>query len=337
MENSMLYFVHCMSPVHIGAGQGTGLIDMPMLREKTTEWPYMPGSSIKGVHRRYFESGKSKISEEWVEEKVKEWVNHAFGQEEKNNEKQKETVEKSGSVAVDKGNSENAKSSQATAGALVMSDARLLAFPVASLHGTFAYVTCPLAIQRMQRDVLAIGSDMPKLVWDHLLDKLTDNVIVTDANSKIADHNMLVTIDEFNSKAEPDESFREWAEWLAEQAFLKKDPISQTMLTKRLVLVADEVFQYFVTICSEVVTRIGIDRNTGTVKDGALWTEEYLPVESLLYGVVWKDYFSRSAKGIASDQVLEPFLKDQIYLQIGGNATVGKGRIRCSYAGGETE
>ncbi|MFU1798621.1 type III-B CRISPR module RAMP protein Cmr4 [Paenibacillus azoreducens] len=336
MENSMLYFVHCMSPVHIGAGQGTGVIDLPMLREKTTEWPYIPGSSIKGVHRRYFESGKSKVS--------KEWVNYVFGQEEQSKEEKndgklnmEDTEGKPGSVAVNKGNNENAKASQATAGALVMSDARLLAFPVASLHGTFAYVTCPLAIQRLQRDVSAIGCNMPELDWGNMLVQLADNVIVTSAESKIADDNMLVNIDEFHSKAEPDKSFREWAEWLAEQVFLKKDPTSQNMLTERLVLVSDEVFQYFVTICSEVVPRIRIDRDTGTVKDGALWTEEYLPVESLLYGVIWKDYFSRSMKEITPDQVLEPFLKGQIYLQIGGNATVGKGRIRCSYAGGGKE
>lgn len=43
------------------------------------------------------------------------------------------------------------------AGALVFSDSRLFAFPVASFYGTFAYVTCPLAVRRLARDLAAAG------------------------------------------------------------------------------------------------------------------------------------------------------------------------------------
>lgn len=45
------YLLHALSPFHAGTGQGVGLIDLPIARERTTEHPIVPGSSIKGVLR----------------------------------------------------------------------------------------------------------------------------------------------------------------------------------------------------------------------------------------------------------------------------------------------
>lgn len=70
MSNSKLYFVHCLTPVHIGSGQGVGLVDMPIMRERITEWPLLPGTSVKGVKREHFRQTK---------DKEMQWVNAAFG------------------------------------------------------------------------------------------------------------------------------------------------------------------------------------------------------------------------------------------------------------------
>lgn len=45
------YLIHALSPLHAGTGQGVGLIEMPIARERTTEHPIVPGSSVKGVLR----------------------------------------------------------------------------------------------------------------------------------------------------------------------------------------------------------------------------------------------------------------------------------------------
>lgn len=45
------YLLHALSPLHAGTGQGVGLIDLPIARERTTEHPIVPGSSLKGVLR----------------------------------------------------------------------------------------------------------------------------------------------------------------------------------------------------------------------------------------------------------------------------------------------
>ncbi|MCS6884030.1 MAG: type III-B CRISPR module RAMP protein Cmr4 [Acidobacteriota bacterium] len=38
-------------PLHAGTGQGIGVIDLPIARERSTNLPYLPGSSLKGVLR----------------------------------------------------------------------------------------------------------------------------------------------------------------------------------------------------------------------------------------------------------------------------------------------
>lgn len=50
MEAKLL-FTHALSPLHAGTGQGVGVIDLPIAREKATNLPYLPGSSLKGVLR----------------------------------------------------------------------------------------------------------------------------------------------------------------------------------------------------------------------------------------------------------------------------------------------
>ncbi|KAB2965023.1 MAG: type III-B CRISPR module RAMP protein Cmr4 [Thermoanaerobaculia bacterium] len=45
------YLLHALSALHAGTGQGVGPIDLPIARERTTDHPIVPGSSIKGVLR----------------------------------------------------------------------------------------------------------------------------------------------------------------------------------------------------------------------------------------------------------------------------------------------
>jgi CRISPR-associated protein Cmr4 len=41
-------FVHALTSLHAGTGQGVGAIDLPIARERATDLPLVPGSSIKG-------------------------------------------------------------------------------------------------------------------------------------------------------------------------------------------------------------------------------------------------------------------------------------------------
>jgi CRISPR-associated protein Cmr4 len=54
---SSFYYLHALSALHVGSGQGAGVIDLPIVREKATHLPYVPGSSLKGVLREELRPG----------------------------------------------------------------------------------------------------------------------------------------------------------------------------------------------------------------------------------------------------------------------------------------
>ena len=104
------------TPLHVGAGSSVGAVDQPVIRERHTRFPVIPGSAIKGVLRDYAK-GQSIANIETL-----------FGHEPTD------------------------KDDKAYAGAIGFGEARLLAFPLRSAKGSFALATCPLALARFARD-----------------------------------------------------------------------------------------------------------------------------------------------------------------------------------------
>src|SRR5260370_29608945 len=46
--------VHALTSLHAGRGQGVGVIDLPIARERATDLPLVPGSSLKGCLREKY-------------------------------------------------------------------------------------------------------------------------------------------------------------------------------------------------------------------------------------------------------------------------------------------
>ncbi|MCV6602708.1 MAG: type III-B CRISPR module RAMP protein Cmr4, partial [Cohaesibacter sp.] len=113
--------------IHSGIGQSTGALDLPVSRERTTHYPFIPGSGVKGAFRVW-------ASEERVG--LKERSDRLFGP--------------SGQSKIDEGG-------DAGAGTLLLSDARLLLLPVRSLSEAFKWVTCPAILNRFARDCARAG------------------------------------------------------------------------------------------------------------------------------------------------------------------------------------
>jgi CRISPR-associated protein Cmr4 len=123
--NARLLFVHVLSPLHAGTGQGVGVIDLPIAREKATGLPYLPGSSLKGTLR-------DACTDDVMKKKV-------FGPD--------------------------TDSASDYAGSVQFSDQRLLLLPIRSLKGTFAWVTSPYILCRLLRDAESVmGSGVPSEV-----------------------------------------------------------------------------------------------------------------------------------------------------------------------------
>lgn len=310
MNNTHLYFLHALSPLHAGTGQGTGVIDLPIAREKATGIPYLAGSSIKGVLRDksmpWVEKGKK---EEEIDPQVKHKRNVTFALFGPPTERADEQ-----------------------AGSLQLGDARLLLFPVRSLRGTFAWVSSPYILSRFVRDITSGGiystEQLPAI--PHLAKR--DAIWVADPGFKVKDD--VVVLEDLDLKYHDNEQAKHFYDWLYEHVF-QGQPEQQELLKQHFAIVHDDVMNFLLRNSTEIVARIRLDTETKTVAQGALWYEEALPAESLLYGVMT---LSPTKKALELQGVdLTAWLKDlaQGVMQFGGKATVGRGLCRFSLVGGK--
>jgi len=97
-------------------------------------------------------------------------------------------------------------------------------------------------------------------------------VLNTKDNKNLINNNKLL-LEEFVFEAEESEELKKFVELVG--TFVGEEN------KRRIVCVNDTDFKDFVSNYTEVQTHIKIDLNTGTVKEGALWTEEYVPAESV--------------------------------------------------------
>lgn len=288
MTTARLYFVHALSPLHAGTGQGIGAIDLPIAREKATNVPYLPGSSVKGVLR-------DRCSQD---EKLKDDVKAVFGPD------------------TDK--------AEEHAGSLVFGDARLLLLAVRSLAGTFAWVTSPYLLRRLVRDAAGAVSDAPPTVP---VPEMTDASVqcLVAAGAKIASGNV-VYLEDLDLPHTTSNDATAWAAWLGKRLW-PSDPTWQTMLQERLCIVPDDLMNFLASTATETIARIRMESKTKTVAEGALWYEEALPAESVLVGLavatptkvvnLTPDEVFTTLAALTANAV-----------QLGGKATVGRGLCR---------
>jgi CRISPR-associated protein Cmr4 len=286
MPEAMLMFVHALTSLHPGSGTALGVVDLPIQRERHTNWPTIAGTSLKGVLRA--EAKPQMDRDTWLA---------VFGPETAN--------------AADH------------AGAISFTDARLLAFPVRSLKGVFAWVTCPAALDRLRRDLglapLRPPSDTPAP---------SQNTAIVARNTPLRQGNGLV-LEEFAFEAQ--EGAEPIAGWIAEHAV--DDAGTRQRFTERLVIVDDDAFGHFAQHATEVTARIALNYETKTVKDKALFYEEFLPPETLLYSLVLAERSRSKSKNMSAPDVLAALAELGLRtVQIGAGETVGKGLCALRFA-----
>lgn len=205
---------------------------------------------------------------------------------------------------------------QPEGGDWVFTDLRILCLPVRSFYGTFAYVTCPLVLRRFKQMMRVLGgnelfSEVPKV----------EDTQVLVASDKTLSRGNKVYFEELDLEAKSDEQTRQVAKELAQKLFGDNAEESQAFV-ERFAIVPDQVFDYLSETATEVAARVRLDDETKTVAGGALWYEELVPAESVFYG------FVVHAKQVQDAQVSFDQLKVDDYLQIGGDATIGRGLCR---------
>lgn len=266
------FLLHALSPLHAGTGLSVDVIDLPIARQRATGIPFVPGPSIKGVLREAHRG--QDVDDKWFA---------VFGPVTAN--------------------------ASDHAGAIVIGDALLLALPVRSFKGTFAWVTSPLLLELARRDLggtLSIPSVGSALA------------LVGDAS--ICVHRGVLLLEDLDLPATIEGSVTAWAAWLGGLLYPGKN-----LIERRLAVVDDETMTFLWETRTQLDARVSID-DSGTVKDGALWLEESLPAESLLVGMAAAEP-SRSRFALTDAQVLAHVIRDRS-IQVGGKASVGRGRCR---------
>src|SRR5207237_713332 len=81
---------------------------------------------------------------------------------------------------------------------LSVTDARILAFPVRSLRGVFAWVTCPAVLLRLTRDLGLAGLDRGPLAVGDVVD--TDALCAADSPLRVDGNKLVLEEFEFTCK-----------------------------------------------------------------------------------------------------------------------------------------
>jgi len=246
--------------IHSGSGRNEGAIDLPVVREPATDFPYIPGSGLKGALRDYAETHEMP------------GIDQSFG---------KEGAEQ--------------------AGGILISDARLLLLPVRSLSGSYKWLTCPLLLERLRRDmerVVINNSAVPtfSVPKGKYLGSGSDTLYLEERifmRENGLPEGLINTI---------------------KPLILHSD--TQNRITNQLIVVHDDDFTWFARYALSVQARNVLDENK-TSKN--LWYEESLPPDTVMYTILGE---RTQESGLNR---LKETVRESPFLQTGGNETVGMG------------
>ena len=293
--HTQIFHLQNLSALHVGTGQGVGVVDLPIARSKSTNLPLVPGSAIKGVLRDEL------ASQEFLQ---KSDVQTLFGPD--------------------------SSMEDAHAGAIAFGDANLLLLPIRSFAGTVAYATCPFILRQYKRDNQAQTSNLqiPQLGGSDD-DKVSARV--TDNSELMVGNTGNIALEDLDIQAYDNDTTQRWAEAITEFLYpeTSKDYEEwRTQVAKRFVILPDDIFSFLADTATEVRTRIRIDRKTRTVQQGALWTEENLPADSVFWGVLGVSASRKKQDNRSAQDLADLLPNHEVKIQIGGKHTVGRGFCR---------
>lgn len=328
MAKYNLMLMSAITPLHNGAGEGLGMVDNPIIRERTTFFPYIQSTSIKGVLRDCFGEDTDPV------------VQALFG------------------PPPPKGDSHS--------GAVNFSDAQLFAFPIRSLKGGFVWATTPLILFRLWRCIEIMGkhANFPKLKG--LLGGIDASfnagervkICPSGKTALLIGHanNQLLVLEEFPKITDDSSPLEEFAKEISTKFFISASSFLKNEFEKKLVLLPQNSFAYFASNATEITPNIKIG-DKGTTEKGSLRYSEFLPAETLLYSMVTFNKPKQPAGDPESDELLTKMKNIKVSqnhtelsfnngedwvkalfeskkpdaIQIGGDETTGKGLVTLSF------
>jgi CRISPR-associated protein Cmr4 len=306
--------LHALTFLHPGTGQTTGVVDLPVQREVHTGFPMIASSGLKGAMRE-------KAEQDWGKG---EKVNVVFGPE----------------------------TNADAAGALVVTDARILLLPVRSLQQVFFWVTCPMVIDRLSRDAKLADITLSNVSAGI---QVSSGFVLPSTGSGLSRH---VVLEELRLDIDTDPARQGQCQNLVTALKSLAPGLAAAGLDGRLVIVASDDFQYLCRHALQVSARIALnEKKTTTGGGGNLWYEETLPPETVMYSLLLANeprYKPKAKAGNGGGRAengnesqptsggrenavdappkdaawvitaVDGLFNDE-YLQVGGNETVGQG------------
>jgi CRISPR-associated protein Cmr4 len=305
MTSTRILYLFTRTPLHVGAGASVGAIDQPVQRERHTGFPIIPASSLKGSFADQWpathdngKGGRQRLATESRDE----------------NGRKKTVLVKADETAWLFGSDTTEIS---FAGSLLFSEARLLAFPIRSAKGSYAWITCPLMLQRAARDG-AFSGVIPA--------EPKDEQAIFKPDGPLALPNNQIVLEEYcfsHTGAYPAELAKALADLLEDDLF--------KTVTERLVILSNGMMSHFVTTACEVAQHVRISDETGTAEGGALFNQENVPADTLFYSVLSATK-SRVPTGdlagkpdAAAITAFQTKVDDLKVFQFGGDASTGLG------------
>lgn len=298
MQSKILH-LFTRTPLHVGAGASVGAIDQPVQRERHTGFPIIPASSMKGS-----------FADQWNDGLVEE-------EADKEGRKKKVRVNKKGDIADAAWLFGSDNDKPAFAGSLIFSEARLLAFPIRSARGSYAWITCPLMLQRAVRDGVIAAEPPPEPADDQAIFK-TDGPLALPGNKLVLEEYC------FGSTGVYPQALADALAALVDDALFQA-------IKDRLVILSNGMMSHFTTTACEVAQHVRISDETGTAEGTGLFNQENVPVDTLFYSVLRATHSRVPAgplKGKPAADALQTFaakITAEKVFQFGGDASTGLG------------
>ena len=282
-DNTSLVTLYAVTPCHAGSGSSVGVVDLPIQRERHTNYPIIQASGVKGAFRANFRNFETK-----------EKVDLIFGSSDQNN---------------------------AHMGALAITDAKILAFPMRSSVAPFLWITCPAVLKRLVKDLEIAG--LPSGDISSVLLAADSEQAYSVGSEAVADGKILLEdiAVEVKKGVFPEELKKYFAQ------------------AERLLVVSDKVFDYGITECTQIMAQMRIDDKTGATAKGTLRYQEELPADSIMYTVIhWEK--STHKEGIDDlNKTVKNYVKSVIgnHIQIAGDETCGRGIFSIDWTDSKSE
>ena len=299
-KKASLLLMKTLTPLHIGIGRVTGVVDLPIIRD-VFGFPVIPTSSLKGALR-------SQLSDALTEEEIKVLFGPESGEE-------------------------------AYAGALAFTEGYLLAMPVRSLKGIWALVTSPVLIQRFLRMLQLMRSLEPspeleklaesckKLLEDGKAISADQAIVCKEGEEKLSIEIMgkknLILNEEFQLECKQSDNIRSFFEGI------------RVLEMWRGVLLHDDRIKDVVDRSILRRARVRLNKETKTVDEGP-WSEEDVPAEALFFNVLLYSEPRKKQDKIKNVEDVKSKTLVQLlnvpeqkigYAVFGGHETIGRGIV----------